>query len=53
MIGITPESTADSVATTVSKLAELGFTATYVFAVSIPEPERVVDVIAGAMAKTD
>lgn len=53
MIGITPESTADSVATTVSELAELGFTATYVFAVRIPEPERVVDVIAGAMAKTD
>jgi alkanesulfonate monooxygenase SsuD/methylene tetrahydromethanopterin reductase-like flavin-dependent oxidoreductase (luciferase family) len=47
MIGITPESTSDAVAATVEGLAGIGFTATYVFAVGIDEPSRVVDVIAG------
>ena len=46
MIGITPESTSDAVAATVEGLAGIGFTATYVFAVGIDEPSRVVDVIA-------
>ena len=48
MIGVNPESTSESVASTVRGLAELGFTATYVFAVGIDEPSRVVDLIAGA-----
>jgi F420-dependent oxidoreductase-like protein len=48
MIGISPDSTAESVASLVSSLAELGFTATYVFSVGIDEPSRVVDLIAGA-----
>ena len=50
MIGVNPESTRDRVAATVAELAELGFTATYVYAVGIDEPERVVDVIARAAA---
>jgi F420-dependent oxidoreductase-like protein len=48
MIGVSPDSTAESVASLVSSLAELGFTATYVFSVGIDEPSRVVDLIAGA-----
>ncbi len=51
MIGVDPDSTPDSVAETVSGLADLGFTATYVYSVGISEPERVVEVIAGAAAK--
>ena len=51
MIGVNPESTPDSVASTVSELSELGFTATYVYAVGIDEPSRVVDVIAGVAEK--
>ena len=47
MIGVKAESTPDNVAATVSSLADLGFTATYVYAVGIDEPERVVDLIAG------
>ncbi|MFE1665778.1 LLM class F420-dependent oxidoreductase [Microbacterium sp. P02] len=48
MIPITPESTPETVAATVREIAEVGFTATYVFAVGMPEPSQVVDVIAGA-----
>ncbi len=47
MIGVKAESTPDNVAATVSSLADLGFTATYVYAVGIDEPKRVVDLIAG------
>ena len=50
MIPVNPESTPASVAATVSGLADLGFTATYVFAVEMPEPEKVVDLIAAAAA---
>ncbi|SFR91404.1 probable F420-dependent oxidoreductase, Rv1855c family [Microbacterium sp. cf046] len=50
MIPVTPNSTPASVAETVSGLAALGFTATYVFAVGMPEPSEVVDLIAGAAA---
>ncbi len=49
MIAVDPPSTSSSVAATSRELAELGFTATYVFAVGIPEPERVVELIRGAM----
>jgi F420-dependent oxidoreductase-like protein len=48
MIGVSPDSTSDSVASVVSSLADLGFTATYVFSVGIDEPSRVVELIAGA-----
>jgi len=48
MIPINPASTSESVAGVVRDLAGAGFTATYVFAVGMPEPEQVVDVIAGA-----
>ena len=48
MIGVQPDSTPASVASTVSSLADLGFTATYVYAVGIDEPSRVVELIAGA-----
>ena len=51
MIGVNPESTADTVAETVAGLAQLGFTATYVYSVGIDELERVVELIAGAASK--
>ncbi len=50
MIPITPESTPESVAAVVRDAAAIGFTTTYVFAVGMPEPARVIDVIAGAAA---
>ncbi|KJL45309.1 MULTISPECIES: LLM class F420-dependent oxidoreductase [Microbacterium] len=49
MVAITPESTAADLAGIAESLAGVGFTATYVFAVGIDEPERVVDVIRGAI----
>lgn len=49
MVSITPESTADDLARIAESLAGIGFTATYVFAVGIDEPQRVVDVIGGAV----
>jgi hypothetical protein len=51
MIGVKAESTPDNVAATVSSLADLGFTATYVYAVGIDEPKRVVDLIAGVAGR--
>jgi F420-dependent oxidoreductase-like protein len=48
MIGVNAESTSSSVSSTVSELAELGFTATYAYSVGIDEPSQVVDLIAGA-----
>ncbi len=48
MIGVNPESTPETVAVVVAGLADLGFTATYVYSTGITEPERVVEVIAGA-----
>lgn len=48
MIGVTPDSTVASVVAQTSALAQLGFTATYVFSISIDEPQRVVDLVAGA-----
>ena len=51
MIAITPESTATEVAALTESLAGVGFTATYVYAVGIDEPERVVDVIRGAIER--
>jgi F420-dependent oxidoreductase-like protein len=52
MIGVNPESTAVDVAATVSDLAQLGFTATYIFSVGIDEPSRVVELVAGVAEKT-
>ena len=49
MVAITPESTPADLAGIAESLAGIGFTATYVFAVGIDEPERVVDVIRGAI----
>jgi len=51
MVAITPESTAADLAGIAESLSGLGFTATYVFAVGIDEPERVVDVIRGAIER--
>jgi F420-dependent oxidoreductase-like protein len=53
MIPITPESTPEAVAGVVRSLADAGFTATYVFAIGMPEPERVVDTIAATAALVD
>jgi F420-dependent oxidoreductase-like protein len=53
MIGVNAESTSESIAPTVSALADLGFTATYVFSVGIDEPSRVVDLIAGTAELVD
>jgi F420-dependent oxidoreductase-like protein len=50
IIPITPESTSQSLAVTARGIAALGFTTTYVFAVDMPDPTQVVDVIAGARA---
>lgn len=50
MIKVTPESTPATVAEVVRELAAVGFTATYVYSVGIDEPERVVDLVSGAMA---
>lgn len=47
MIPVTPASTPESVAATVREIADTGFTATYVFAVQMPDPAKVVDLIAG------
>lgn len=47
MIGVGPDSTPAELAPTVAALAELGFTATYIFSVGIDEPSRVVELIAG------
>lgn len=47
MIPVTPASTPESVAATVREIADTGFTATYVFAVQMPDPAEVVDLIAG------
>lgn len=48
MIPVTPASTPESVAATVREIADTGFTATYVFAVQMPDPAEIVDLIAGA-----
>lgn len=50
MIPVGPDTAAAEVAALVARLAELGFTATYVFSVGIDEPQRVVDLISGAIA---
>jgi len=49
MVAINPESTAADLAGIAESLAGAGFTATYVFAVGIDEPERVIDVIGSAI----
>ena len=53
MVPINPDSTAETLAATVRDIAATGFSATYVFAVGMPEPAAVVDVIAGAAALVD
>jgi F420-dependent oxidoreductase-like protein len=53
MIPINPESTPEGVASVVRDLAAAGFAATYVFAVGMPEPERVVETIAATAALVD
>ncbi|WP_345801259.1 LLM class F420-dependent oxidoreductase [Microbacterium sp. AZCO] len=53
MIGVDPSSTPASVASLTRQLEEIGFTATYVFSVGIPDPERVVELIAGAIGELD
>ena len=50
MLPVSPASTVSSVAEVVRSLADAGFTATYVFAVGMPEPERVVELVAGVAA---
>ncbi len=51
MIVVEPSSTADAVATHVAALAELGFTATYVFSRGLDEPSRAVALIADVAAR--
>jgi F420-dependent oxidoreductase-like protein len=51
MVPMGPDTTSEEIAALAERLAGIGFTATYVFAVGIDEPERVVDVIAGAIAR--
>jgi F420-dependent oxidoreductase-like protein len=53
MIGVGPDSAPDQLAVTVAGLAEIGFTATYIFSVGIDEPSRVVDLIAATADKLE
>jgi len=53
MIRIEPSTTSADVAAVARELTELGFTATYVFSTGIREPERVVEVIAGAIGELE
>jgi len=53
MIRIEPSTTSADVAAVARELTELGFTATYVFSTGIPEPEHVVEVIAGAIGELE
>ncbi|MDQ1130232.1 LLM class F420-dependent oxidoreductase [Microbacterium sp. SORGH_AS_0888] len=51
MVGVNPQSTADAVATEVDALAELGVTATYVFAVGADDPSRTVELVSNVAAR--
>ena len=51
MFAIDPASTVDDVAATASGLAETGFTAAYVFARDITEPDRIIALLANAAAR--
>ncbi|MDL9978300.1 LLM class F420-dependent oxidoreductase [Microbacterium candidum] len=51
MAHLTPASTVDDVARETERLREAGFTAIYWFAVGMPEPSAVVEVLGGALAR--
>jgi F420-dependent oxidoreductase-like protein len=51
MFAIDPASTADDVVATASGLAEAGFSAAYIFAREITEPERIIALLADAVAR--
>jgi alkanesulfonate monooxygenase len=50
MFPINPTTTVDDILRTVRPLRDLGFTTAYVFAQQMPEPGRIIDVIAPAVA---
>jgi|SRR6185437_11690856 F420-dependent oxidoreductase-like protein len=49
MISIDPTSTKEDVVRTATAAAELGFTATYVYATGITEPARIIDLLGSAL----
>lgn len=49
MIGIDPTSTKEDVVRTATAAAELGFTATYVYAKDITDPARIIDLLGSAL----
>jgi F420-dependent oxidoreductase-like protein len=49
MMAIDPTSTKDDVVRTATAAAELGFTATYVYATGITEPARIIDLLGSAL----
>ena len=51
IFAIDPASTADDIVATASGMADLGFTAAYVYAREIPEPDRIIALFADAAAR--
>ena len=51
MFGIDPTTTADDMVRIGEDMAEVGFTAAYVYAKDITEPERIIDLFADAQAR--
>lgn len=51
MFAINPGTTKDDIVRTVEPLRELGFTTAYIFAQRMPDPGRIIDVVAPAVAE--
>jgi alkanesulfonate monooxygenase len=51
MFAINPTTTTDDILRMAEPMRDLGFTATYIFAQQMPEPGRIIDAIAPAIAK--
>jgi alkanesulfonate monooxygenase len=51
MAHVTPDSTVDDVVRETERLRDAGFTAIYWFAVGMPEPSAVVELLGGALAR--
>ncbi|MGV9713846.1 LLM class F420-dependent oxidoreductase [Gordonia sp. NPDC003424] len=53
IFNINPSSTVDDIVTTANEMAALGFSSAYIFATGITEPERIIELFAGAMPRLD
>jgi alkanesulfonate monooxygenase len=49
MFPIDPSTTKDDIVRTANQMAELGFTAAYIFAREITEPERIIELLASTL----